>query len=113
MREGLTAGPIRRIEAIKHGTRERRGMQHLIIRGDPGIRRDAVIEYEGEELVCFGINVQGGWHGPDEPQLWCTVGSEDEREAYDKREYVPHWLDVDAVDAEEVEVLSEKGELAV
>jgi hypothetical protein len=57
-------------------------MQHLIIRGDPEIRRDAVIEYEGEELVCFGINVQGGWHGPDEPQLWCTVGTSDEREAY-------------------------------
>ncbi|MFC7188008.1 HAH_0734 family protein [Halorubrum yunnanense] len=88
-------------------------MQHLIIRGDPEIRRDAVIEYDGEELVCFSINVQGGWHGPDEPQLWCTVGSEDEREAYDKREYVPHWLDVDAVDAEEIEVLSEKGALSV
>ena len=50
---------------------------------------------------------------PDEPQLWCTVGSADERESYDKREYVPHWLDVDAVDAEEIEVLSEKGDLAV
>ena len=72
-----------------------------------------MIEYDGEELVCFGINVQGGWHGPDEPQLWCTVGSEDEREAYDKREYVPVWLDVDAVDAEEIEVLSEKGPLSV
>ena len=33
-------------------------MHHLIIRGDPDIRKDAVIEYDGEELVCFGINVR-------------------------------------------------------
>jgi hypothetical protein len=88
-------------------------MQHLIIRGDPDIRKDAVIEHDGEELVCFGINVQGGWHGPDEPQLWCTVGTEDEREAYDKREYVPHWLDVETVDAEDLDVIKAKGDLSV
>jgi len=64
-------------------------MQHLIIRGDPGIRGRGDRVRRRRELVCFGINVQGGWHGPDEPQLWCTVGTEDEREAYDKREYVP------------------------
>jgi len=88
-------------------------MRHLIVRGDPGVRRDAVIKHDGEELVCFGISVQGDWHGPDEPQLWCTVGTEDERETYDKREYVPHWLDVETVDAAAVDVLSEKGDLAV
>ena len=29
-------------------------MKRLIIHGDPGIRKDAVIEYDGEEYVCFG-----------------------------------------------------------
>ncbi|WP_058367239.1 HAH_0734 family protein [Haloparvum sedimenti] len=88
-------------------------MQHLIIRGDPGIRRDAVIDYEGEELVCFSVTRQGDWHGPDEPQLWCTVGTEDERETYAKREYVSHWLDVETVDAEAVDVIKASGDLAV
>ena len=80
-------------------------MQKLIIHGDPGIRKGAVIEYGGEEFVCFGINRQGEWHGPDEPQLWCTVGSEDEEKAYERREFIPMHLDVDAVDAEEIDVL--------
>jgi hypothetical protein len=88
-------------------------MKQLIVHGDPGMRRDAVIEHDGEELVCFSISRQGEWHGPDEPQLWCTVGTEDEREAYNKREYVPHWLDTESVDAEDVEVLSEKNPLNV
>jgi len=80
-------------------------MQKLIIHGDPGIRKGAVIEYDSEEWVCFGINRQGEWHGPDRPQLWCTVGKEDEREAYERREYVPLHLDVEAVDAGEIGVL--------
>ncbi len=84
-------------------------MQKLIIRGDPGIRKGAVIEYGGEELVCFGINRQGDWHGPDRPQLWCTVGTEDEREAYERREYIPMHLDVDTADADEIQVLQTKG----
>lgn len=88
-------------------------MKQLIVHGNPGIRRDAVIEHDGQELVCFGISRQGDWHGPDEPQLWCTVGTEDEREAYEKRQYVPHWLDTESVDAEDLDVLSEKGSLHV
>ena len=84
-------------------------MQKLIIQGDPGIRKGAVIEYGGEELVCFGINRQGDWHGPDRPQLWCTVGSEDERETYERREYIPMHLDVDTADADEIQVLQAKG----
>jgi hypothetical protein len=80
-------------------------MQKLIIRGDPGIRKGAIIEYEGEELVCFGINRQGDWHGPDRPQLWCTVGSADEEEAYERRQYIPMHLDVEAVDAEDISVI--------
>ena len=88
-------------------------MQHLIVRGDPGIRKDAIIEYEGEELVCFTVKRQGDWHGPDEVQLWCTIGTEDERETFQKREYVSTWLDVDTIDAEDLTVIKAKGELAV
>lgn len=84
-------------------------MQHLIVRGDPGIRKGAVIEYDGEELVCFSVARQGDYHGPDEVQLWCTIGSEDEQEDYQKRQYVPHWLDVDSVDADSLTVI-ETGE---
>jgi hypothetical protein len=79
-------------------------MKRLIIHGNPGIRKGAVIEYDGEELVCFGINRQGDWHGPDRPQLWCTVGTPDEEEAFERREYIPNHLDVDAVDAEAITV---------
>jgi len=80
-------------------------MQKLIVRGDPGIRKGAVIEYDGEEFVCFGINRQGDWSGPEQPQLWCTIGSEKEREAYERREYIPMHLDVEAVDATEIDVV--------
>jgi hypothetical protein len=80
-------------------------MRKLIIRGDPGIRKGAVIRFDGEEYVCFGINRQGDWYGPERPQLWCTVGTEDERDAYERREYIPMHLDVESADAEEVEVL--------
>ncbi|MFB6107545.1 MAG: HAH_0734 family protein [Haloplanus sp.] len=85
-------------------------MQQLIVRGDPGIRKGAVIDYGGEEQVCFSIQRQGDYHGPDEVQLWCTIGTEDEREAFEKRQYVPHWLDVDAVDADAVDVVRARGE---
>ncbi|MFC6826446.1 HAH_0734 family protein [Halopelagius fulvigenes] len=84
-------------------------MKKLIIRGDPGIRRNAIIEVDGEEVVCFSIDRQGDWHGPDRVQLWCTVGTEEERETFDRREYVPHFLDVNAVDAEAVDVISKRG----
>lgn len=81
------------------------GMQKLIIRGDPGIRKGAVIEWDGEEFVCFGISRQGDWHGPERPFLWCTIGPEEEKEQYERREYIPMHLDVDAVDADEITVL--------
>jgi hypothetical protein len=88
-------------------------MQYLIVRGDPGIRKGAIIEYDGEEQTCFAIQRQGDYHGPDEVQLWCTIGTEDEREAFEKRQFVPHWLDVDSIDAESLDVVKGKGELAV
>ena len=84
-------------------------MQKLIILGDPGIRRGAVIEYDGDERVCFSIDRQGDWHGPDEVQLWCTIGTEDEREAFERREFVPHWLDVESIDADALTVVEPRG----
>lgn len=80
-------------------------MKQLIIHGDPGIRKNAVIEFDGEEYVCFGISRQGDWHGPDRPQLWCTVGSEDEREDYQRRQYIPMHLETMAADADAITVV--------
>lgn len=88
-------------------------MQHLIVHGDPGIRKDAIINYDDTEQVCFSIQRQGDYHGPDEVQLWCVIGTEDEREAFDKREFVPHWLDVDDIDAEELDVVKRAGDMAI
>jgi hypothetical protein len=88
-------------------------MQHLIVHGDPGIRKNGVIEYDGEEQVCFAIQRQGDYHGPDEVQLWCIIGTEDERETFEKRQFVSHWLDVDSIDAEALTVVRSKGEKAV
>jgi hypothetical protein len=84
-------------------------MQRLIIRGDPGIRKGATIEYDGEEFVCFGINRNGDWHGPDRPQLWCTIGKPDEKEDFERRRYISNHLDVDAVDAGAVTVIEKSG----
>jgi hypothetical protein len=88
-------------------------MKHLIIHGDPGIRKDAIINYDGEEHVCFNIARQGEWHGPDRVQLWCTIGTEDERETFEKREYVPMHLDVETIDADALDVVKAKDELSV
>jgi hypothetical protein len=99
-------------EALNLGSVERRSMKQLIVRGDPGIRKGAVIEHAGEEYVCFGISRQGEWHGPEEVQLWCTVGTEDERETFERREYIPMRLETDAADAEEITVIEAKGDPA-
>lgn len=88
-------------------------MRRLIINGDPGVRKGGHIEYDDEELVCFTINKQGEWHGPDRPQLWCTVGTEDETETFERREFIPMHLDVESVDADAVTVTQRKGELTI
>jgi hypothetical protein len=87
-------------------------MRKLIIRGDPGIRKGAVIEYDGEEYVCFGISRQGEWHGPEDVQLWCTIGTADEREAFDRRDFIPMRLETDNIDAEDITVINAKGDPA-
>ncbi|WP_129114907.1 HAH_0734 family protein [Halegenticoccus tardaugens] len=88
-------------------------MKCLIVRGDPGIRKGAVIDYDDEEQICFSIQRQGDYHGPEEVQLWCTIGTEDEREAFEKREYVPHWLDVETIDADALDVVKARSKMAV
>jgi len=88
-------------------------MKRLIIHGDPGIRKGAIIELDGEELYCFSVTRNGDWHGPDEVQLWCTVGAESEETDFARRNFVPMHLDVETVDAEAVEVIKANGALAV
>ena len=80
-------------------------MKKLIVHGDAGFRKNARIAVDDEEYVVFGVARQGEWHGPEEPQLWCTVGTEDERETYERRDYIPMFLDTESVDAEAVDVV--------
>ena len=87
-------------------------MKKLIVHGDPGIRKGAVIELDGEEYVCFGVSRQGEWHGPEEVQLWCTIGTADEREDFERRNFLPMRLDTEAVDAEAITVVQAKGDPA-
>ncbi|MES3516948.1 MAG: hypothetical protein PPP58_04705 [Natronomonas sp.] len=88
-------------------------MKRLIIRGNPGIRKNGIIKYDGEEYVCFSVARQGEWHGPDRIQLWCTIGKEEEREDFNRRNFIPMHLEVDDIDAEAVEVIKESGKKAV
>jgi hypothetical protein len=100
-------------EALNPTLAEADAMKRLIIHGDPGIRKDAVIEHDGEELVCFAVTRQGDYHGPDRVQLWCTVGTADEQETFETRDFVPMHMDAEAVDAADVEVIKAKGDLAI
>jgi len=88
-------------------------MKRLIIHGDPGIRKNGVIEYDGGERVVFQATRNGDWHGPEELQLWCILGEESERAAYETQDYIPHFLDVETIDADDVTVKKRAGDLAV
>jgi len=88
-------------------------MKRLIIHGDPDVRQQGIVEVEGEELTLFSVTRNGDWHGPDRVQLWCIAGTPDEREDFDRQNYIPMFLDVVAVPAEEVTVLKRAGDLAV
>lgn len=88
-------------------------MKRLIIHGDPDVRKEGVVEVEGEEYTLFQVNRQGDWHGPDRVQLWCVAGSPDEYEDFEQRNFIPQFLDVVAVDAEDVDVKKRAGDLAV
>jgi len=102
-----------RFEALNPDPAELPAMRRLIVNGDPGIRKGAVVDYDGEPVVCFSVTKNGEFHGPERVQLWCVVGEADEYEAFQTRDFVPMWLDVDAVDAEDVEVIRAKGDPAV
>ena len=88
-------------------------MERLIINGDPGIRKGAVVEVDGAERVCFSVTRNGDYHGPADVQLSCVVGDADEAEAFERRDFVPHFLDVTALDADDVTVVRSRGELSV
>lgn len=107
------SAPVASFEALNPVSFESGGMKRLIIHGDPGIRKGGVINYEGEEYVCFGISRQGEWHGPDRVQLWCTIGKAEEKEDFERRNFVPMHLEVDDIDADAVDVVKAKGSLAV
>ena len=88
-------------------------MERLIVNGDPGIRKGAVVEVDGVERVCFSVTRNGDYHGPAEVQLSCVVGDVDEAEAFERREFVPHFLEVTALDADDLTVIRARGELSV
>ncbi|MCL7418022.1 MAG: hypothetical protein M8354_09310 [Halalkalicoccus sp.] len=84
-------------------------MKRLIIHGDPGVRKDGIIDYDDQEMVLFSISRNGDWHGPERPQLWCVIGTEDERGDFERRNYVPHFLTVETIDAEAVDIVQKRG----
>jgi len=88
-------------------------MKRLIVNGDPGIRQDGTIEFDDQEMVCFSVTRNGDYHGPNDVQLWCVIGTEDEREDFDRRNYIPHFLETESIDAEALTVIKGKGDLAV
>jgi hypothetical protein len=87
-------------------------MQRLIIRGDPGIRKGGIIDYDGAEQVLFQVTRNGDWHGPDRVQLWCVIGPEEEREDFEFRNFIPMHLPVESVDAEAISVVQKRGKPA-
>lgn len=84
-------------------------MKRLIIHGDPGIRKDGIIDYDGQEMVLFSISRNGDWHGPERPQLWCVIGTENERADFEEQNYIPHFLETESIDAEAVDVVRARG----
>jgi hypothetical protein len=88
-------------------------MRRLIIHGDAGVRKEGIIDYDGGEKVLFQVTRNGDWHGPDEPQLWCIIGDAEEREDYEKRNFIPHFLEVESIDAEDLDVIKRAGDMAV
>lgn len=88
-------------------------MKRVIIHGDPGLRKGGRISLDGEEYRLFSVTRNGDWHGPSEVQLWCIAGTDDEIESYHRREYIPHYLDTVRIDASDVQVLAERGDVTV
>lgn len=79
-------------------------MKRLIIHGDPGLSRGDCIAIDGTEYELFSITVNGEWHGPSKPQLTCIIGSADERDAFEERDFTPHFLETERIDAAAIDV---------
>lgn len=88
-------------------------MKRLIIHGDPGVRKEGIVEVDGEEYRLFQVTRNGDWHGPKRVQLWCIAGDEAEYEDFVQRNFIPHFLETEAVDKDEVTVKKRAGDLAV
>lgn len=88
-------------------------MKRVIIHGDPGLRKGGRISLDGEEYTLFSVTRNGDWHGPEEVQLWCIAGTEDEAEAFHHREFIPHYLETIRLDASDVAVIAERGDITV
>lgn len=84
-------------------------MKRLIIHGDPGVRKNGLIDYDGQEMVIFAISRNCEWHGAERPQLWCTIGTEDERDDFEEQNYIQHFLETESIDADAVDVIRAKG----
>ena len=94
-----------RVDTLRNHEFDNSTMKRLLIHGDPGVRRDDVIEVDGETMICFSVTRNGQWHGPGTPQLWCVVGEEPERELYDRQQYIPHFLDTISTPADEITIV--------
>lgn len=103
---------VRPFDTLNYEHAESADMKRLLVHGDPGIRKGAVIDHDGSELVCFQVTRNGDWHGPEEVQLWCVVGDASETGDFERRNYIPHFLDVETIAASDLEVIEPSGEIA-
>ena len=87
-------------------------MKRLLVNGDPGLRKGAVIEVDGEEVVCYAVTRNGDYHGPPRVQLSCIVGTPEEAEAFGRQAFIPHFLETQSVEADAVTVVRRRGDIA-
>lgn len=87
-------------------------MKRLLLNGDPGIRQGAIIEFDGGKFTCFSVTRNGDYHGPGRVQLSCVVGSPDEYDVFQKRQFIPHQLEVDAADGDAISIIEKQGDIA-
>ncbi len=106
-------GQRERDEALNGRVCEISVMKRVIINGDPGIRKGGIIQIDDDEFHCFSVTRNGDYHGPSRVQLWCVCGDAGEFEAFETRDFIPHFLETVSVDAEEVSVIREKGDLVL
>lgn len=88
-------------------------MKRLIVKGDPGLRKGGIIDYDGEEMICFSVTRNGDYHGPERVQLWCIIGRPDEQTDFENRTFIPHFLATESVEGEDLDIIKAAGDLAV